>query len=163
MINYKLLLTDGTLLTLIFTVFVVGTLRWKPRLWLQDFPADIQAMIPPKTQHEKRQTVMLAIPFFVILFGGLGWTAVRYGTEYGPLWTMIHIYLIWQIINLFDLIVIDWFGMLLINPQNPPLPNTAGAKGYRDFTFHFVGYIKGSIMGLAIAPIIATVVWSVIL
>lgn len=162
MINLSLLLTDGIVLTLIFSAAVVGTILWKPRIWLQDFPADLQALMPPKTEGEKRLTVLFAVPFFAILFGGLGWSAVRYGTDHGVLWMLIHVYLVWQIVNLFDLIVIDWGGMMLIDPQHPPFPGTEGAHGYRDFAFHFLGYLKGSVMGIVLAGVIVGIAWLMI-
>ena len=161
MLNIQLLLTDGLLLTVIFSVVVVGTIVWKPRLWMHDFPADIQALMPPKTELEKRQTIMMAIPFFILLFGGLGLTAVRYGTVNGFFAMVLHIYLVWQIVNVFDLVIIDWCGMMLIDPLNPPFANTEGAKGYRDFGFHFFGFIKGSVMGIVLALIIGGVVFAI--
>lgn len=162
MVNVTLLLTDGIVLTLIFAAIVVGSILWNPRLWIQDFPEDIQALIPPKTPHEQRLTLLIGIPFFVVLFGGLGLTAARYGTDNGALWMMLHVYLAWQIVNLFDLVVIDWGGMHLVDPNNPPFAGTAGAKGYRDFRFHFVGFLEGSVMGLVLAPLTVAVVWFLI-
>lgn len=160
MLNLQLLFTDGILLTIIFSVFVVGTLFWKPRMWLHDFPADIQALIPPKTDHEKRLTIYMAIPFFIILFAGLALTAYRYGSANGFLAMAVHVYLVWQIVNLIDLLIIDWCGMMLIDPTNPPFPGTEGAKGYRDFRFHFIGFIKGSVMGIVLALMITGVVFT---
>lgn len=159
MVDTSLLLIDGTLLALVFAAFVVGSLVWKPRLWLQDFPADIQAMIPPKTATEQRQTVLLAVPFFALLFGGLGLTAARYGTGEGFGALLLHVYLVWQIVNLFDLLVIDWGGMQFVDPLNPPFPGTEGAHGYRDYRFHLVGFVRGSVMGLVLALIVSGAVW----
>ena len=48
------LLLDMAIFIAVFTVFVLGTLLWKPRIWLHDFPADIQALAAPKTDAEKR-------------------------------------------------------------------------------------------------------------
>jgi len=160
MLNTQLLLTDGLLLTIIFSVVVVGTIIWKPRLWMHDFPADIQALMPPKTDLEKRQTMMLAIPFFTLLFGGLGLTGSRYGIGNGFLAMVLHIYLVWQIVNLVDLVILDWGGMMLIDPMHPPIAGTEGAHGYRDFAFHFFGFIKGSVMGIVLALIIGSVVFA---
>lgn len=159
MVNTTLVVIDGTVLTLIFSAFVVGTILWKPRIWMHDFPADIQALMPPKTADEKRLTTVLGIPFLVIIAGGLGLTAVRYGAQNGLLWMALHVYLVWQIVNVVDLLVIDWGGMFLIDPQHPPFPGTEGARGYRDFTFHLVGFLKGSAMGLVMAAAISGVVW----
>jgi len=159
MLNTNIILMDGILLSIVFSIFVVGTLLWKPRLWLQDFPADVKAMLPPKTDVEKRLTVMIAIPFFTVLFGGLGLSALRFGTDAGFIMLAVHVYLVWQVINLVDLVIIDWCGIMLVDPENPPFDGTAGAKGYRDFKFHFIGFIKGSLMGIVFALIIAGVVY----
>jgi hypothetical protein len=152
-------LIDGIILTLVFSAYVGITIWQKPRLWMHDFPQDIQDLMPPKTEQEKRHTILMAIPFFVILFSGLGLTAYRYGVDNGVLETMLHVYLIWQMVNIFDLIVIDWGGMHLVDPQNPPFPGTEGAKGYRDYKFHLIGFVKGSVMGVVLAPLTVGIVW----
>lgn len=159
MINVSLLLGDGLILCIIFCVIVGGSLWWNPRLWLQDFPPDIKAAIPPKTPQEQRQTVLLGLIFLPAFFGGLAWTGMRYGTDNGFLWLVVHVYLMFQIVALFDLIVIDWMGMYIVDPENPPYPGTEGAKGYRDFLFHFKGHLRGSIMALIFAPVISGIVW----
>lgn len=163
MINTNLLLSDGILLTLFFSAFVGLTIWWKPRMWMHDFPQDIQEKMPPKTDAEKRLTNLMAIPFFVLLFGGLGLTAYRFGLSNGLLATMLHVYLVWQMVNVFDLIVIDWGGMHLVDPLNPPFPGTEGAKGYRDYKFHLLGFVKGSVMGLVLAPVTVGIVWLLVL
>lgn len=155
MIDVSLVLTHGLLMSLVFSVFVIGTLIWKPRLWLQDFPADLQAAIPPKTDAEKRQTMWIGFVFFAMLFGGLILVALQYQGSNQIIGMFIHVYLVWQIVNMVDLIIIDWCGMQLVDPDNPPFPGTEGAKGYRDYRFHFVGFIKGSIMGLVLSAIVS--------
>ena len=64
--------------------------------------------------------------------------------------------------NVFDLAVIDWCGTLLIDPMNPPLADTEGAKGYRDFMFHFIGFLKGSVRGVVLALVVVGVMWFII-
>ena len=119
-------------------------------------------MLPPKTAEEKRLTKVIAVPFFSLLFGSLAFAAFRYGNSQG-FWAMwLHVYLVWQVVNLFDLVVIDWCGTLLIDPMNPPFPETKGAKGYRDFMFHFVAFLKGSVMGIFLSLIITGVMWFII-
>jgi len=159
MIDVRLLLLDGSILTAVFAAFVVGPMLWKPRMWLHDFPADIQARVPPKTEEERRLTKRFAVPFFVVLLAGFAITGLRYGDANGFWGLALHLYLIWQMINLFDLVVLDWGGMHLIDPRRPPLAGTEGAKGYRDYGFHFVGFLKGSVMGVALALAVAVPVW----
>ena len=40
---------------------------------------------------------------------------------------------------------------VLIDPQNPPFPGTENAPGYRNYRFHFVAVLKGSVIGLPMA------------
>lgn len=47
---------DQIIFIAVFPVFVVGTLLWKPRIWLHDFPRDIQDRAAPKAAEEKRLT-----------------------------------------------------------------------------------------------------------
>ena len=163
MVNTSLLLTDGAILSVLFGVYVGGTLFCKPRIWLHDFPPDIQALTPSKTDQEKRLTALLTIPFFILLFGGLGLTAARYGTAHGFLGMLLHTYLVYLIVNLFDLVVLDWgMSMHLVDPQNPPFPGTEGAKGYRDYRFYFVGFLKGCVIGMVFVLIVSGIVWLLI-
>ena len=159
MIDLQLVLLDGGLLTLVSAVFIGATIWWKPRLWLQDFPPDLRAALPPKTAEERRLTALVATPWFIVLFGGLGATAARFGTAHGYPAMALHVYLVWLMFNLFDLLVIDWLGMHLVDPDDPPFEGTAGLAGYRDYRFHAVGFAKGSVMGLGVAAVIAGVVW----
>ena len=48
-------------------VFGIYLLRINPRMWLQDYPQDIQDRVPPKTEREKRQALIVGIPFLVVL------------------------------------------------------------------------------------------------
>lgn len=156
MIAFDRILIDGLVLSLVFTVVVVGSLKLNYRLWIQDFPPDIRAMVPPKTAAEKRQTVWVAIPLFlVILAGPLVSIALveRAGGDLGFLRAWLHAYLVWQVVNLWDMVIIDWIGFLFVNPARPPIPGTEGAKGYRDYLFHFVGFLKGSVMGVVLAAV----------
>lgn len=153
--------TDLAILTATFTVFVVGTLLWKPRIWLHDLPADIQALAAPKTPEEKRLTILLGVPFMVVFFALpllLAWNLKAVMGAHFSFWTAwLYGYGLFFGVNLWDLVVLDWGGMSLVDPQNPPLAGTAGAKGYRDYAFHFYGFLKGSLMGVVFALFFAAV------
>ena len=67
-------------------------------------------------------------------------------------------YGIWVIVHLWDLVVIDLGHMLLIDPASPPIPNTEGARGYKDFAFHVRAFLKACIMSLLFVGPAAVVV-----
>ena len=162
MFPWNQLFIDMAILIAFFTIFVVGTLRWKPRLWLQDFPADIQAMAGPKTPAEKRLTQMVGVPFFLLFFGLpllLGWDLkAALGVRFSFLSAWLYGYVLFFGVNLWDLVVIDWLGSLLVDPQNPPIAGTAGAKGYRDYAFHFYAFLRGCVLAIVFATFFAAVI-----
>jgi hypothetical protein len=47
------------------------------------------------------------------------------------------------VFNLFDLLILDWLLFCTIQPRMMVLPGTQGMAGYRDYRFHFVGFLKG--------------------
>jgi hypothetical protein len=155
-------LTDSLIIIIYATAYIVITIRWKPRMWLHDFPADIQQMAAPKTDEEKRLTMLFGAPFLVIFFGlmiAAGWRfkqATGAEFSFGGAW--IYLYALFMGFNLWDLVILDWIGTTLIDPQNPPVAGTEGAAGWRDYAFHFRGFLKGCVIGLVLATIIAGVV-----
>ena len=155
MIAFNRVLIDGFILSVIFTAYVFGTLKWNYRLWIQDFPADIRAMVPPKSDREKRMTVYMAIPLFLIILAGplvsLLLVKSASGADLTFLRAWLHAYLVWEFVNLWDWLIIDWGYLLFVNPAKPPIPGTEGARGYRDYAFHFYGFLKGSVGGIVLA------------
>lgn len=112
-------------------------------------------MLPPKNVAEKRLTGLLAIPMVALMIGGplvsvlLVESFSGRGLSFLDAW--LHAYLVWQVVNLWDLVVVDIVGFALLDPDNPPIPGTAGAAGYRDFGFHAIGFVKGTVMGVVLA------------
>lgn len=156
------ILIDGLILTAVFSAIVIPSVVLKPRLWLHDFPADIQAKAPPKTAAERRQTLLLAVLFFAALLGTQFMLTARLhealGAAFTPLTAFVHAYGMFFVVNLIDLVVIDWAGFaLFVDPQRPPLPGTEGAAGYRDYAFHFYGFLKGCLIGIGYALVVALV------
>jgi hypothetical protein len=153
---------DLAILTVVFTVFVVGTLLWKPRIWLHDFPADIQAMAAPKTDAEKGLTRWLGGIFMLVFFGLpliLTWDLKAVlGADFTFWAAWLYAYALFVGVNLWDLVALDWLGFALIDPQKPPFPGTEGAAGWRNYAFHFYGFLKGCVIGLAFATFVASVV-----
>jgi hypothetical protein len=107
-------------------------------------------MAGPKTEEENRQTMFLLIPVLLILPGlsiasalFVAWTTPVDLTFLGAL---LHIYGIWIIVHLWDLVVIDGGYALLVDPLHPPIPGTEGAKGYRDYGFHTRSFLRAVVM-----------------
>ena len=109
-------------------------------------------MAGPKTDAELKRTRWLVIPVLILL-PGCSVASLLYAVHSGSVdltvaGAFVHLYGIWVIVHLWDLIVIDFGHIALINPDSPPIPNTEGARGYKDFAFHGRAFIRACIFSL---------------
>ena len=148
------ILTEGVLVSIPFSLVVWASFLTRPRLWLHSLPADIQAMAPGKTLPERRLTALMGSILLTIFFGlPIALTARLDAETPGGLsfaQALTHLYGVWSVVNLWDLILIDWPYAYFVDPDRPPIPGTAGARGYKDYGFHFRSFLKASIFGLAV-------------
>ncbi|MDH3376856.1 MAG: hypothetical protein OEQ39_07805 [Gammaproteobacteria bacterium] len=142
----------GLALCIPFTVFAIGTFWVRPRLWLHSLPPDIQEMAGPKTDREVRQTKWLLIAYLLLLPGGsivsLLFAAASARVELTVVGAFVHLYGVWVIVQLWDLVIIDVGHILFIDPDSPPIPGTNGAAGYKDFAFHARAFAKACFVSL---------------
>jgi hypothetical protein len=143
-------LVHGLLICLPFSAFVlVSFWRW-PRLWLHSLPPDIARLAGPKTPEEETQTRYLLVAFLLILPGPSLLSAVlaaeAASVDLSFVGALAHIYGIWVIVHVWDFVVIDCGYAALMDPRRPPIPGTEGAKGYKDYAFHFRMLLRAVVM-----------------
>ncbi len=162
MLSVSKIALDGAVLSILASLFLVAVLRFNPRLFLQDYPEAIQNQAPPKTALEKRQSLLVGVPFLLLLAAvpflstlalkrsGLG--------ELSFLQLSLHAFGVVFIFNLVDLLILDWLLFCTITPKFLVIPGTEGISAYKDYLFHFKASLIGtgiSIMsGLVIAGIV---------
>lgn len=110
-------LADGATACVPFTLVVWVTFVLKPRVWLHSLPVDIQAMAPPKTAAERHATVWLGAVVLFCFFGVPSVMTWRLHSQTpGGLSlreAIVHLYAVWMIVNVWDLLAIDWPVRLL--------------------------------------------------
>jgi hypothetical protein len=161
-LSLQRLLIDSSLLNMLMTIIIFGSLYYNPRLWLQDYPKEIQAKVPPLTAQEKRQQRLLVIPFFLIMIGiPLGSTyllRMQNGGTITFLTAYLHTLLILNIFNLFDAVVIDILIIAVLQPKFVTLPGTEDMNYlYRDWGLHLRNYLKGLVVCAVLSAPIAFV------
>ena len=65
------------------------------------------------------------------------------------------------VFNIFDLLVLDWLIFNTLQPKMIILPGTQGMAGYKEYAFHFRGFLKGLVfclMGALVSAGIAMLV-----
>ena len=115
-------------------------------MWVGDYPPDIQEKYGPMSRKAARVRPYIAIAVFAtfLLIPILGLSALR--SQFGPipfLPALAFAVVVLLVFNIFDLLVLDWLFFCTIQPRIMVLPRTAGMAGYRDYRFHFIGFLKG--------------------
>ncbi|MBZ0288861.1 MAG: hypothetical protein K8I30_14690, partial [Anaerolineae bacterium] len=132
------------------------------RLWLQDYPAEIRAKVPPLTLAEKRQRgvvgVLVVAVFVLPVLWSLSQLEAANGGSLPYLTAFVHAFLVLNIGNLFDAVVIDFLIIAVFKPRFVVL---AGAEDmthlFRDWNKHIGDYLKGIIFCAIMALVIALI------
>jgi len=157
------ILIDGMIYALLASLYVLISLWIAPRIWLHNFPQDIQDLVPPKTEHEKKVFLWVGIPYLMLLFAGpfLSALTFRCQTKLPVSFIAIfaHAFGVGIIFNIVDWLVLDWLLLCTITPNFLIIPGTQGAKGYKNYAYHFSGFLIGTLITTIAAIIIAGIVY----
>jgi len=161
MINFTKIIIDGSLLSVLASITILGILRFNPRLFLQDYPDEIQERVQPKTDQEKRLSLMVGIPFLILLLLVPFLSTLSLAKQVGEesfFSLFINAFGVAFLFNLVDLLVLDWLIFCLITPDFLVIPGTKGMQAYKDYRFHFRAFLIGTalstVAGLGIAGIV---------
>ncbi len=162
MIDISKILLDGALLSILGSITILGILRFNPRLFLQDYPDEIQAAVTPKTDLEKRQSLKTGIPFLLILLAVPFISTLILKRESGEMISFFTLFLnafgVAFLFNLVDLLVLDWLLFCYITPGFLVIPGTEGMGEYKDYGYHFRAFLIGTVLSIAGGLVIAGLV-----
>lgn len=131
---------NAAVMNLSLGAIILGSLYQNPEIWLQDYPQPIQERFGPKSQEATRLTKLWAIPFFVVLFGGVFVANRRLRRSNGGRLSLkaafANAYLLFLSFWAFDLTIIDWLIMMGLKPSFAILPGTEDMAEYNDAMFH---------------------------
>lgn len=139
-------LIEGSILSVVFLTLVLATLATNPRVWLQDYPKDIQRRAASQTYHEKKQFRIMASILGMMAMLPLVVSLIMDSNQLTFWHAFSHFYLVFTVVSLADLIVLDWIVFCIITPSFIVIPGTHGAKGYHNYGFHFVGFLRGAVI-----------------
>ena len=157
-----IILTETMVLTILFTIAVVAGSK-NPVDTVYDMPEPIinrclelglidesKKADSPQTRRKKlAAAIVIALVIAVTLF------FVNHARNF--LQGFLISYLIWLIIDWYDCFVIDWIWVChskkLIIPGNEDLVDS-----YKDYRFHFIGSLKGMVIGLPVCLLVGVMV-----
>ena len=162
MFDFSLFLSHSGLYVALATVFLLFLVIYNPRLMLQDYPPAIQEIVPSKTDVEKCWSTLLGLPFLLVLLVFPIYATFAFQEQAGgeagflPLW--LYAFGIAFAFNLWDWLVLDWLIFCTITPPMFVIPGSEGHPAYKDYFFHFRGFLVGTVfsavMGLVAAGIV---------
>jgi hypothetical protein len=150
----------GLLLSAWLTVTFVAIGLINAEMWLDDYPPDIRRKFGPMSRKANRLRWLLGLP---VLLAGLALAAFatfRF-VDQAPVpitftSMFLHTLILLSVFNLIDLLLLDWLFFVRIQPRFVILPGTEGLAGYRDYAFHWYGFLKGT-AGIVVFSIVAGV------
>lgn len=158
MFHFSRFSLDASIYIGLATVFLVGLVLYNPRLMLQDYPPAIKAIVPPKTEAEKRQSLLLGMPFLLTLL--VLPFVFTFWLEETTFWGLfLHAFGVVWAFNVWDWLVLDWLVFCFLTPKAFVIPGSEGHPAYKDYAFHFRGFLIGTVFSLALGLIAATVVY----
>jgi hypothetical protein len=153
------ILRDGALLSVVASTYLLVLLRFNPRIFLKHFPKEIREIVPPKSEKERRISILLGVPLGLLFIGStfasaLLWRASAQGSL--SFWELFaHVFGLFFVFNLVDLLILDWLIVCRFTPRWLIIPGTEHIVMPKEYLYHFKGFLMGTVVsvigGLAIA------------
>jgi hypothetical protein len=156
------ILRDGALLSVVASTYLLVLLRFNPRIFLKHFPKEIRKIVPPKSEKERRISILLGVPLGLLFIGStfasaLLWRASAQGSR--SFWELFaHVFGLFFLFNLVDLLILDWLIVCRFTPSWLIIPGTEHIMMPKEYLYHFKGFLMGTVVsvigGLAIAALL---------
>ena len=156
------ILRDGALLSVVASTYLLVLLRLNPRIFLRHYPKKIQEIVPPKSEKERRMSILLGAPLGLLFIGStfasaLLWRASAQGSL--SFWELFaHVFGLFFVFNLVDLLILDWLIVCRFTPRWLIIPGTEHIVMPKEYLYHFKGFLIGTVVsaigGLSIAALL---------
>lgn len=150
----------GTVFGVVFSAAMLVIGRINAEMILNDYPPDIRAKHGAMSDSTRKQANLMTLPLLatlgLVVTLGLGQLRNLIG-ELTFAETLIVSTVIFQMWNLLDLVLLDWFLLMTLKPKFMILPGTEGMTGYRDYGFHFRKFLNGIVFTFILALVVTVI------
>ncbi|MCB9422871.1 MAG: nitroreductase [Ardenticatenaceae bacterium] len=145
-LSFKQLLKDIFWYDAAMAGLILGSSYYNAEMWLNDYPPDIKEKFGPMSDKAKKQGLIVAIPFFFIMVGGIIWSNLRLrkanGGHLGRKAAFLNAFALIFSGWFYDLTILDWLIFVKVTPSFVVLPGTEGMAGYDDYGFHLREHMR---------------------
>jgi len=157
-----IILIEGLIGIILFTIIEVSLLLKNPLTFIGDYPPAIQKkcielkLIPEKQTRYTKQDILrkaIAMIFFIVCFAFI---LYKFNGANSFFKGFLDSYILWLIIDWYDAIFIDciWF----CHSKKVRIPGTEDMKEYKDYLFHIKHSCVGMLLGLPVALLVGCLV-----
>ena len=169
MFDWYIVLRDaliyGLVLSLALTTLMVISGAIALDMFVNKYPPDIKQKYGPMSPRAARLRPFIAALLFItiLVIPMIGLFALHAEIKsVSFLSALVFSGIALFVFNTFDLIILDWLFFCTIRPRTMILPGTEGMAGYRNYRFHFIGFLKGLGFTL-VGSLLIAVLWMVLL
>ena len=157
MLDTMRIVRDGALLSIVASTYLLVLLRFNPRIFLGHYPKEIREIVPPKSEKERRMSILLGLLIGAPLASALLWRTATLGSR--SFWELFaYSFGVLFIFNLVDLLILDWLIVCWFNPRWLILPGTEQIVILKSYLHHFKEFVMGTVglvfVGLAVAALL---------
>jgi hypothetical protein len=158
-------LIHGIILSVGLCGWILIILRVNPRFEMKSYPKEILDNVDKQTKKEKIGFVSMALPGMLLVIGYILFSLVQtyQYKDISLIMLFSQLFISFMVWNLVDLLVMDWLLFCKINPNFMILPGTKGNSGYKNYKYHFIGFIKGIFICLVGAVILAMIAYFILI
>jgi len=150
----------GIVFSLLFSALLLVMIKINPEMMLNDYPPEIKARYGPASEKTKQQRKPFVILFFLIVFGVPLLSIMRLDQMIAGvpsfLEIFVNIFTLFLVFNIVDLLILDWLIFCAVTPRFIVLPGTEGMAAYKDYGFHFRGFLIGCVICIVSALVFAS-------
>ena len=150
----------GMIFGMVFSAAMLIIGRINAEMILNDYPPDIREKYGAMSDATRKQANLMTLPLLatlgLVVVLGLGQLREISGAL-TFIETLIVSTVIFQMWNLLDLILLDWFLLMTLKPKFMILPGTEGLAGYRDYGFHFKKFLNGIVFTFILALVVTVI------
>lgn len=150
-------LIHGAILCAWMTFVILASLRHDPRMWMDDLPKSMKAELGSSPPDSRRRRAWWGLASFVGLAGIAASLMIGLPHTAGLAERLLAAYVMFELFNLYDALVIDIGIILLWAPDWAFPPGVKGHPALRDWKFHVRAFLIGVFAGVPFAALVVGV------
>lgn len=134
---------------------IIFSVWWNPEIWLRSYPEPVRARfgreMSATARRQKKIIGVAGLGILIAVTASCLWhLGRRMGAAAGFFDAFLAAYAMFMVINLFDLLVVDWLMGVRLDPRWARLPGTEDMPSHQTYWMHFRGFLIGT--GLVAVP-----------